>query len=105
VLVLAPLTIAFIIIRIAMLVVVIFALVDGAMRPAQAYTLAGKWSKQGWMIVLGVGALVVFLLGSGLLGIAALIAAIVYLVDVRPAVKDFRNQGGSNTHMGPYGPW
>jgi len=103
-LLLAPLTVAFIIVRIVMLAVVLWALIDAATRPTQAFALAGKWSKQGWLILLGVGSLVVFALGAGFLGIAGVIAAIVYLVDVRPAVKEFRG-GGSNTRMGPYGPW
>lgn len=102
-LLLAPLTIAFIVIRIAMLALVLWALIDAVTRPAQAFAFAGKWSKQGWLIVLGVAALVVVLLGIGFIGIAALIAALVYLLDVRPAVRGSR--GGSNTHTGPYGPW
>lgn len=103
-LLLAPLTVAALIIRVAFVAVVLWALIDAAVRPTRAYALAGKWSKQGWLIVLGVGALVVCVFGGSFLGIAALIASIVYLVDVRPAVKEFRSDG-SNTHMGPYGPW
>lgn len=102
----APLSIAFLVIRVAMLVVVLFAFIDASTRPAPAYAVAGKWTKQGWLILLGVAALVTFLGGIGFLGIAALIAAIVYLVDVRPAVREYSARGGGpNTHMGPYGPW
>jgi Protein of unknown function (DUF2516) len=36
-----------------------------------------------------------------LFGIIAMVAAIVYLVDVRPAVRGVRRGGGA----GPYGPW
>ena len=36
------------------------------------------------------------------LGLAAFVAAAIYLADVRPKVKDFRNSG---TSSGPYGPW
>lgn len=103
-LVLAPLTVAFIVLRIVMLAVVLWALIDAITRPTQAFALAGKWSKQGWLVVLGVAALVAVLLGFGFLGIAALIAALVYLLDVRPAVREYRG-GGPNTRMGPYGPW
>jgi hypothetical protein len=39
----------------------------------------------------------------GLFGLAAVVAASVYLADVRPAVKD-AGRGGSR-NMGPYGPW
>lgn len=104
-----PLSIAFIILRLAFTVVVVWALIDAATRPAPAYVVAGKWTKQGWLIVLGVGALVAFVFGFGFLGIAALVAAIVYFVDVRPAVREHGGHsgrgGGPNTHMGPYGPW
>ena len=33
------------------------------------------------------------------------VAAAVYLVDVRPAVKQVGGGGSRGTHMGPYGPW
>jgi hypothetical protein len=39
----------------------------------------------------------------GLFGLAAVVAASVYLADVRPAVKDAGRGGSRNT--GPYGPW
>jgi hypothetical protein len=32
------------------------------------------------------------------------VGALVYLVDVRPAVAQYR-AGGSQQNMGPYGPW
>jgi hypothetical protein len=37
-----------------------------------------------------------------ILPVAAFVAAAIYLADVRPKVKDFRNSGSST---GPYGPW
>jgi hypothetical protein len=67
-----------------------FALVDAALRPAAAYPAANKLTKNGWLLILGL-ALAVGLVGMGgfvgLFNIAGLIAAIVYLVDVRPAVR------------------
>jgi hypothetical protein len=67
-----------------------FALVDAALRPAAAYPAANKLTKNGWLLILGIG-LAVGVVGIGglvgLFNIAALIAAIVYLVDVRPAVR------------------
>jgi len=38
---------------------------------------------------------------TGFLSVIAFVAAAVYLSDVRPKVKEFRQ----NTHAGPYGPW
>jgi hypothetical protein len=38
------------------------------------------------------------------LNIIGVVGALVFLVDVRPAVKQYR-AGGSQQNMGPYGPW
>jgi len=72
-----------------------WALVDACVRPAAAFPAAGKLTKVAWIAIL---ALAVLLSGTGVLGLLALvgiIAAIVYLVDVRPAVRSTR----------PGGPW
>jgi hypothetical protein len=37
-------------------------------------------------------------------GLAAVVASAVYLVDVRPAVKQYRGRR-PGTSEGPYGPW
>jgi hypothetical protein len=78
----------FVLLRLAMLAVQIYALVDAAMRPAPAYAAAGKLSKQAWVTILA-GCLVVGLWLSffSMLGLAALVATIVYFVDVRPALR------------------
>lgn len=60
-----------------------YALVDCAMRPAAAFEAQGKLKKVIW---LGILVLAVLFGGLGLLGIAGTVAAIVYLVDVKPAV-------------------
>lgn len=82
-----------------------FALVDALMRPTEAYPAAGKLTKVAWCAILGIG-LAGGLIGLGgfvgLFNIAALIAAIVYLVDVRPAVREIGKPGRSE---GPYGTW
>jgi len=39
------------------------------------------------------------------LSVAAFVAAAIYLVDVRPKVREFRRGGNSSSRMGPYGPW
>lgn len=78
----------------AALVIKVWALIDCLTRPGPAFGVAGKLSKGAWVAIL----LVAVLLGSGvfgLLGIAGLVAGIVYLVDVRPAVREIR----------PGGPW
>jgi hypothetical protein len=57
-------------------------------RPAQAYPAADKLTKPAWLVILGL-ALATGILFAGPLGlfaIAGLIAALVYLLDVRPAL-------------------
>ncbi|WP_269802692.1 DUF2516 family protein [Actinocorallia populi] len=88
-----------------------FALFDVVRRPAQAFPAAGKQTKKMWVIILGFATLFGFASavgfpGMGALGIfsiAAFIAAVIYLADVRPAVKAIG--GGGHRNMGPYGPW
>jgi hypothetical protein len=73
----------------------LWALIDAVTRPAPAFEAAGKLTKVAWVVIL---ALAVALGGTnllGLFGLVGLIAAIVYLVDVRPAVRGMR----------PGGPW
>ncbi|MFB8369054.1 DUF2516 family protein [Arthrobacter sp. R4] len=91
----------------------LWALVDCARHRSNAFEATGKRTKTFWLALTGGATLVgVFsLLGSGgglfgtlgLFGLAAVVAASVYLADVRPAVKDAGRGGSRNT--GPYGPW
>ena len=72
------------------------ALVDALVRPAAGYVAAGKLTKPGWAAILGLSLLVVLLMGPmSFLGLPAIIAGIVYLVDVRPAVRGL-SRGGNN---------
>ncbi|CAM5670351.1 DUF2516 family protein [Streptomyces sp. HUAS 31] len=86
-----------------------FALIDAAIRREDAYRAADKQSKAFWLIILGL-AFVVNLIFNILsfLPIIGLIATIVYMVDVRPAIKGLpgggRSRKGSSSD-GPYGPY
>jgi predicted cobalt transporter CbtA len=88
-----------------------FAFVDALRRPAQAFLAASKQTKPLWLVITGVATAIG--LGTaayrsapiGILAVAAFVAAAIYLTDVRPKVKGFRDRGSSGTHMGPYGPW
>jgi O-antigen/teichoic acid export membrane protein len=102
-----PLTYFFVALALAAFVVEAWAFIDAIIRPAQAFTAAGKQTKQLWLIILGVA----FVLGlyaaayggaTSILSVAAFVAAAIYLADVRPKVKDFRRGSSSS---GPYGPW
>lgn len=73
----------------------VWALADAVFRPGAAYQAAGKWSKPIWIAILAVAVLLTGADFMGLLGLVAVVAAIVYLVDVRPAVRELR----------PGGPW
>lgn len=84
---LAPLTGAFFVIYVATLAVKIWALVDALTRPQGAFVATGKQTKVLWVAILAVAAVTN---GSPLLGLIGLVAAIVYLVDVRPAVRGLR---------------
>jgi hypothetical protein len=89
----------------AALAVEVWAFVLALKTPPGAYIAAGKLSKGAWVaitaiaLVIGLGALPLPSLNSGarfggLLSIAAVVAALVFIVDVRPAVRHFRGPSG-----------
>jgi Protein of unknown function (DUF2516) len=89
-----------------------FALIDAATRREDGYRAAGKQTKPFWLIVLGL-AFVVNLIFNILsfLPIIGLVATIVYMVDVRPAVRQISGggrgwpRGRGSSSDGPYGPY
>ena len=86
----------------------IYALVDAARYRPEAYLAADKRTKNFWMLVLVVAALVGFVLVRNVLsifGVVAFVAAAVYLADVLPAVRSISGRGGGSGRQGPYGPW
>jgi Protein of unknown function (DUF2516) len=72
---------------IAILLVEAFAFIDAVARPAQAYVAADKLNKQAWLIILGLALLVRVLLASSFLSLIGLVAALVYILDARPALQ------------------
>jgi hypothetical protein len=70
----------------------LWAFVDALVRPAAGFVAAGKLTKPGWAAITGLAALVIFWQQNPMsfLGLPAVIAGIVYLVDVRPAVRGLR---------------
>ena len=93
----------------------VWALVDLLSRPATAFTQAGKRTKAIWGAILGVATAIAFMalpapIGLNFLPFLALlsaVAAIVYLVDVRPAIAPYsrrRPRGGSGPSS-PRGGW
>lgn len=67
-----------------------FCFADALMRPAETFVAADKNTKQLWLILLGVavGAHLVFWSPVSLLNLLGTVAACVYLLDVRPAVRE-----------------
>ncbi|RNL84054.1 DUF2516 family protein [Halostreptopolyspora alba] len=90
------------IIYIAIFVTTLYALIEAARTPAQAFPAADKQTKGLWTGLLGVGT---FLSLSAAVGFfyffsfLALVAALIYLLDVRPATRSVGRADG------PYGPW
>jgi hypothetical protein len=80
------------IVHLALLVVTLFAFISSLLYPAEAYRAAGKWTKQGWSILLGVAVFLPLFISLGLIQIALTIAALVYLADVRPALSSLRRR-------------
>lgn len=99
----------------------VYALIHALRVPPNAFLSAGKLKKNLWLLILVLATLfsaagawsyfTAFMLvggaqfigiGLGLFSILAVIAATVYIVDVKPAVKGMGGRGGNS---GPYGPW
>lgn len=80
---LLPLHGAFIVIFFVIVLVKLFALIDAATRPEAAYVNAGKQTKKFWLLVLVLALASTFV---GFFSIIGLVAALVYIVDVRAAI-------------------
>jgi hypothetical protein len=81
----------FLALRWGLLALTVWAFVDALIRPAAGFVAAGKLTKPGWAAITGLAAVIIFWQGPmSFLGLPAVIAAIVYLVDVRPAVRALR---------------
>lgn len=80
----------------AALALIIWAFVDALVRPAAAYVAAGKLTKPAWVAITGIAAAVsYFMTPMSFLGLPAVIAGVVYLVDVRPALRGLRRGNSS----------
>ena len=87
------------------LAIELWALVDCAQRKPASFEATFKRTKSFWLgLTAGaaaIGALTAIFGGIGLFGLlqlVAIIAACVYLADVKPAVSEVQGSG-------PYGPW
>lgn len=79
---------------VALLGLKIFALASAARFSPEAYEAAGKLTKNAWLAILGIALVLQLPIGVGggalfgLLSLAGTVAAIVYVVDVRPALAE-----------------
>jgi hypothetical protein len=83
------------VVYIVLLAVKLFAFISALTFSTEYYRAAGKWTKQGWVILLGVAALLQAYPGIVPLmfvNLALTIAAFVYLADVRPALAGLRRR-------------
>lgn len=71
------------------LALALWAFVDAVIRPTPLFTAANKLTKPAWLGITGI-ALAISLLSPvvQIFGLVALVASIVYLVDVRPALRE-----------------
>lgn len=83
-----------------------FAFIDAAIRPSAAYAAAGKRSKLLWTLIIGIALAVSLatLSAIGIFGLVGIVAALVYILDVRPAVRSVSG-GGSSSSGSSYGSW
>jgi hypothetical protein len=83
-----------------------FSALDALRYPANLFPAVGRLSKGAWVGILIAAFLIsiVFIFSAlSLLNIVGVVAAAVYLADVRPKLKQVSGGGGSSS--GPYGPW
>ncbi len=86
-----PSALLFYVVGLVILVVELWALVDACTRPAAAFPAADKLTKPVWLAILAVALVLSFYLGgTSLFGLIGIVAALVYLLDVRPAVRSTR---------------
>ncbi|MBZ5734944.1 DUF2516 family protein [Nocardioides sp. TRM66260-LWL] len=75
------------IVFVAFLAVKLFAFVSALLFEARAYEAANKLTKPAWVLITGLG-IVTHLISIGpLVSIGFLIAAFVFILDVRPALR------------------
>lgn len=85
----------------------VWALLDALLTRADAFVATGKRSKGFWVAVTGVASAVGLMHVQqpfGLFNLIAIVAAAVYLTDVKPAVAQIRGRGRGGAR-GSHGPW
>lgn len=69
------------------LAIAVWAFIDCLLRPARAFPAVDRQTKVAWLIFLGLALVIQYFMGTmTLFGIASIILAVYYLVDVRAKV-------------------
>ena len=92
----------------SMLAVEVVAFVDCLRHRPDAFDAAGKLTKNKWTIITTISMVLGFYTVTnpiGIFGIVGFVAASVYLVDVRPALREMVSGRSQSSSQGPYGPW
>ena len=85
-----------------------FAFIDVLRHRSNLFPHVGRLSKAVWLGILGAAfliAIVSFFGPLGILNVAGVIAAGIYLADLRPKLRSMGGGRGTGSHEGPYGPW
>ena len=82
------------VVSLAMFVAQAFAFVDAISHRADAYVAADKLTKNAWLIILGLAVAAHMLIWSplSLFNLVGIVAALVYIVDVRPALRSLTSR-------------
>ena len=92
---LAPASWFLLALNLVLLALAVWAFADAVARPAPAFPAAGKLTKPAWLGITALSAVFAWLFGLlSLFGSVAAVAVLVYLLDVRPAVREI-GTGGS----------
>ena len=77
------------VVSLGMFVAQAVAFIDALTHPKEAYLAGDKLTKQAWCIILGLALVAHMLIWSplSLFNLVGIVAAIVYLVDVRPTLR------------------
>jgi hypothetical protein len=77
------------VVSLGMFVAQAVAFVDALSHPKEAYVAGDKLTKQAWCLILGLALAAHLLIWSplSLFNLVGIVAAIVYLVDVRPTLR------------------
>ena len=96
------------------LVIKCWAFGDAAIRPSAGFKAVDKMPKAFWLTVLGLGAaghvaiaLAVGLESSwlGIVGLAGIVVALVYIFGIRPQVIQYGGRRGGGGRSSSDGPW